>query len=63
MKLRLLPIMVSVLVLHGCGKWDKEKAALLGGASKVCVDGVEYLQFTSGVTPSFSQDGKLKKCE
>lgn len=48
--------------LAGCGAIDRQLAALTGDASKTCVDGVEYLQFTSGVSVAYTKDGKIKTC-
>lgn len=51
-----------ILSLSGCGAIDRQLAALTGDASKTCVDGVEYLQFTSGVSVAYTKDGKIKTC-
>lgn len=52
-----------VLALTGCGWFDRKLAAVTGGASKTCVDGVVYLQFTSGATVQYSQEGKVVGCK
>jgi len=54
---------VVVLTLTGCGWFDRKIAAITGGASKTCVDGVMYLQFTSGAAVQYSQDGKVVDCK
>jgi len=52
----------SVFCFSGCGKGNKIKANFTG-YSKVCVDGVEYLQFPSGATVSYNKNGTIKQCE
>lgn len=52
----------AVLVLSACGQVDRSLAAVTGGASKTCVDGVMYLQFTSGATVQFDRTGKPVPC-
>ena len=56
-------IVITVLFLSGCGFISREKAKLFGGASTVCVEGVLYLQFPSGSSVAYNQDGTIKKCE
>lgn len=51
-----------ILSLSGCGAIDRSLASLTGDASKTCVDGVEYLQFTSGVSVAYTKDGRVKTC-
>lgn len=46
----------------GCGKTD-QLVAHYTGYSKICVDGVKYLQFTSGASPQYTVDGKLVACK
>lgn len=50
-----------VILLSSCGVVDRGVAQLTGTAN-VCVDGVQYLQFPSGVTVKYSPDGKIKTC-
>ncbi len=54
-------ILASVFALTGCG-WFDRVAATATGYARVCVDGVEYLQFTSGATVAYTRDGKVKTC-
>jgi len=49
------------LTLSGCG-WFDRVAATTTGYSKVCVDKIQYIQFTSGVTVAYTPDGKVKTC-
>lgn len=51
----------ALLLLSGCGGWERGVAAITGW-SRVCVDGVSYLQFVSGVTVEYTPDGKIKTC-
>jgi adenylate kinase len=53
MKIFKLIAMVAIVIgLTGCGK--STVGADFTGYSKVCVDGVQYLQFPSGVTPQYT---------
>lgn len=61
MKLTTAAIIFSVF-LAGCGAADRGLAQLTG-STKVCVDGVTYLQFPSGVTPQYTIDNKLISCK
>lgn len=57
-------IVASTLIvsLAGCGGIDRGIAAWTGGATKACVDGVTYLQFTSGATVQVDRSGKPVAC-
>ena len=54
-------ILCAAVLLTGCG-WFDRVAATATGYARVCVDGVEYLQFTSGATVAYTRDGKVKAC-
>lgn len=54
-------LLAAALLLTSCGQTDRG-IAFLSGFSRVCVDGVEYLQFTSGATVAYTTDGKIKTC-
>lgn len=56
-------ILSSVLVLSGCGWFDRKMASVTGGATKTCMDGVLYYQFTSGAAVAYNQDGTVKTCK
>lgn len=56
-------LVITVLFLSGCGSIDREKAKLFGRGYEVCVEGVVYLQFASGVSVAYNQDGTIKKCD
>lgn len=53
--------MLGMLTLTGCGKVDRGLASLTGTA-KTCIEGVMYLQFTSGATVMYNTDGTIKLC-
>jgi hypothetical protein len=59
-KLALLAVTVA-LCISGCGKFDRGVAKITGSA-EVCVDGVLYLQFTSGATVKYNRDGTIATC-
>lgn len=56
-----LIIATLILALTGCGELDRGLAQLTGW-SKVCVDGVTYLQFPSGVTAQVDRQGRPVAC-
>ena len=56
-------LLVMALLLSGCGRLDRWVAGLTGSASHECVDGVEYLQFTSGASVAYNRDGTIKLCK
>jgi hypothetical protein len=49
-------LIVLVLMLSGCGRFNRFMAGLTGDATETCVDGVMYLQFTSGATVKYTVD-------
>lgn len=53
---------VLLLILAGCGSVDRSIAKLTGSA-ETCIDGVRYIQFTSGVTVKYTPDGKVATCQ
>jgi hypothetical protein len=53
----------AALLMSGCGWFDRKVAAAFGGAAKSCVDGVLYLQFTSGASVAYNRDGSVRSCE
>lgn len=57
-------IMLAVLAvgLSGCGWLDRKVASVTGGATKTCIDGVTYLQFTSGATVQVDRTGRPVPC-
>ena len=57
-----LIVVLLTVSLTGCGWFDRKVAAFTGGATKTCVDGVEYLQFTSGASVGYTREGKVKTC-
>ena len=53
--------MALPMTLAGCGKFDRGVAKITGSA-QVCVDGVLYLQFTSGASVKYNRDGTIATC-
>jgi hypothetical protein len=62
LSMKALTILLITLMLTSCGWFDRKLAAVTGGATKTCIDGVEYLQFTSGATVAYTREGKVKTC-
>ncbi len=61
--IRLLAIAaIAVTMFTGCGWFDRKVSSFTGTASKTCIDGVTYLQFTSGATVQVDRSGKPVPC-
>lgn len=56
-----LVLLALALTLAGCGKFDRGVAKITGNAQQ-CVDGVLYLQFTSGASVKYNRDGTIATC-
>lgn len=54
-------LLFVVVQIQGCGACRYQKANIIG-IGRECVDGVEYLQFPSGVTVAYNPDGSIKQC-
>lgn len=59
---KLITVALIAVTLTGCGAFDRQ-SIFITGYSRSCVNGVTYLQFTSGVTPQYTIDGKLVACK
>lgn len=53
---------VAALTLSGCGAADRFIGGVTGFA-RTCVDGVLYLQFTSGASVAYDANGKVRVCK
>lgn len=49
-------------LLSGCGYFERVVGTVTG-YSKMCVDGIVYLQFTSGATVQVDSNGKPVVCK
>lgn len=45
-----------------CGGFAR-MVGVVTGWSRICVGGVSYLQFASGASVEYTQDGKVKTCK
>ena len=56
---------LAASLLSGCaqGQWDRQMATWTGQPAKTCVDGVLYLQFTSGAAVAYTADGRVRTCK
>ena len=59
--MKTLLVITIALSLTACG-WVDRFGAGVTGHSKMCVDGVSYIQFTSGATAQLNQAGKPVTC-
>ncbi len=50
-----------LFTLAACGRIDRN-IAIFTGSSELCVDGVRYLQFSSGASVKYTRDGKIATC-
>ena len=60
--MKLIPLLLIGLLLSGCG-YVNRTVATVTGEEEVCVDGVSYLQFPSGVTVKYQRDGFIATCD
>jgi hypothetical protein len=60
--MKFIAIVFIALSLTACGIVDRAIGSVTG-FSKVCVDGVSYLQFTSGASVQYDQAGKVVTCK
>jgi len=60
--LKMIIAVCLAVMLSACGAVDRQVASLTG-YSKVCVDGVIYLQFTSGSAVQVDATGKPVVCK
>ena len=49
-------------ILASCGSFSRFVGKVTG-FSRICVDGVSYLQFTSGASVEYTMEGKVKNCK
>lgn len=59
--MKIVAALIALTLLAGCGKFD-QLTAHYTGYSKICVEGVSYLQFTSGATVQIDKTGKIVMC-
>jgi len=62
-RLSLVALLASLLFLPACGYVDRAVVGVSGNATKTCVDGVTYLQFTSGATVQLDINNKVVACK
>lgn len=60
--MKTLFVIAAALVLSACGQVD-HMGAQLTGYSKICVDGITYLQFSSGATVQVNAAGLPVVCK
>lgn len=59
---KLIVLMIACMMLVGCGQASRIEANWTG-YSEVCIRGVVYYQFPSGVTPAYNPDGTFVTCK
>lgn len=59
---RLLSLALIAGLLAGCGKFE-QGVARWTGYSEQCIDGVIYLQFSSGASVKYRPDGSVATCK
>lgn len=53
---------MGAFLLAGCGLLDRKIAGYTGHAI-TCIDGVRYIQFTSGASVKYTKDGRIETCD
>lgn len=61
-KATILIAIIATLSLSGCGYIKRSISGWTGDATKTCVDGVTYLNFTTGTTVQYDRNGKVVPC-
>ena len=59
---RFFILVLVVLSITSCGQFSR-MVGYVTGWSRICIEGVSYLQFTSGASVEYTQDGKVKTCK
>lgn len=59
--MKYITVIFIALSVVGCGVVDRWSAAA-SGSSTLCVDHVNYIQFTSGASVKYTSDGKISTC-
>jgi len=60
--MKYIALFALATLVSGCGVIDRKVAGITGGASETCIDGVTYLQFTSGAAVKVDRTGKPVAC-
>lgn len=60
--MKTLLAILFITVMSGCGQFSRG-CAKWTGHDIVCVEGVKYIQFTSGVSPQYNPDGSIVTCK
>lgn len=62
MYVRMFIALAITFSLIACGYVDRAVVTATGNATETCVDGVAYLQFTSGASVKYNLEGKPVAC-
>ena len=60
--MKFLFLSLFVLFVSSCGRFERWTASWTG-YSELCVDGVVYLQFTSGSSVKYNPNGTIVTCQ
>ena len=55
-------LVLSLLLFVSCGFFER-KIAGYTGYSEMCIDGVSYIQFTSGASVKYTKEGRIASCD
>lgn len=53
--------LTAILMYINSGKYARQKAEILGYTT-VCIEGVNYIQFSTGATVKMNKDGTVSTC-
>lgn len=56
-------LVLIALTMTGCGRFDRWIAGWTGDGVETCHAGVAYVQFTSGTSVKYNQDGSIATCK
>lgn len=59
---KLIITMFLAMSLSGCGACSRVRAGYTG-YDVICVDGVNYVQFTSGASVKYTREGAIETCK
>jgi hypothetical protein len=58
----LISLLGIIILVGGCGAMQRAEAKWTGEAVQ-CVDGVNYIQFTSGASVKYNTNGTISLCK
>ena len=60
--MKIIMVILLSMIVAGCGQFERVTATV-AGHSETCIDGVTYIQFTSGACVKVDINGKPVGCK